>query len=530
MPLRVLHIEDDRNDAELVRAALETDGLEVEIHLVDTPGGFGAALESGAPDVILSDFALPLFDGFSALRMTRARYPEVPFIIVSGTLGEEAAVESVRHGATDYILKQRLARLGTSVRRALAERDERKKRRMAEEALHVSEEQLRHAQKMEAIGRLAGGVAHDFNNILTAIIGHTELAQEHVGVNAAARRSLQEIAAAAQRAASLTRQLLAFSRRQVLNPRPLDLNAVVREMEDMLRRLIGADIDLRIQLDTAIGTVQADPTQIEQILLNLVVNARDAMPDGGVLTIATGDREGAQAAGDLNATLHDRYTTLTVSDTGCGMDEATRSRIFEPFFTTKGLGKGTGLGLAMVHGIVQQSGGIVDVLSRPGEGAAFTVLLPTVEERPHPKPQVEETEPSGSGTETVLVIEDNDLVRELVSQTLKTAGYTVIEAPTRDKAVEACELSRQQGIRIALMLSDVVMPGMSRSAMMEHLDRSQPGMKRLYMSGYFEQSSGGDSASEVGDAFIQKPFTISQLLQKVRAVLDERTGAKTQHS
>jgi len=496
-PLRILHLEDEAHDQELVRATFEAEGLACRIQAVATREAFVAALEKADFDLVLSDYALPSFDGLSALRLTREKSPDVPLIFLSGTLGEEAAIEAVRSGATDYVLKQRMARLVPAVRRAMSEAQTLHTRRQAEESLRrerefssqliessvdgimafsrtfqivawndgmermtgvpkadalgqsaaeyfpflaefggvthlpeaptgsppvardvpfliaatgrkgffdghfsplrdasgavagwlailhditsrrVLEDQFRQAQKMEAVGRLAGGVAHDFNNLLMAILGYGELLRRRLTGQEACLEDLREIEAAAQRAAALTRQLLALSRQQVMNPKVLDLNTVIVEMDKMLRRLIGEDIDLKTVPAAELWRVKADAGQVEQIVMNLVVNARDAMAGGGKLTIETAnvtleaDCIGGQAEFKSGA-----YVMLAVTDTGTGMDAEVRSRIFEPFYTTKPTGEGTGLGLSTVHGIVTQSGGHIEVYSEVGHGTTFKVYFP----------------------------------------------------------------------------------------------------------------------------------------------------------
>src|SRR5437773_582533 len=343
-PLRILHLEDDPNDVELVGATLEADGLDCDRKVTSTREEFVSVLEQGNPDLVLSDFSLPGFDGLSALEIARRRSRDLPFIIVSGTLGEEAAIDSLRCGATDYVLKHRLTRLGPAVRRALGEARERRERKQLEV-------QLRQAQKMEAVGRLAGGVAHDFNNLLNVIMGYGELLLERLAEDDPSRSKIVEIRSAAERAASLTRQLLAFSRKQVIQPRVLDLNLLLAEMEKMLRRLIGEDVELSTRRPLALDRVRADPGQIEQFVMNLVVNARDAMPEGGKLVIEMANVE----LDDAFVRRHPGsrpgpFVMIAVSDTGVGMDAEVQSHLFEPFFTTKEAGKGTGLGLATVYG------------------------------------------------------------------------------------------------------------------------------------------------------------------------------------
>jgi two-component system cell cycle sensor histidine kinase/response regulator CckA len=372
------------------------------------------------------------------------------------------------------------------------------------------EEQLLQSQKMEAIGRLAGGVAHDFNNLLTAIIGYADLLARRVKGTPRLEHNVAEILEAAERAAGLTRQLLAFSRKQVLQPRVLSLNTTVADIENMLRRLIGEDVQLVTRLHERLGHVRADPTQLEQVILNLAVNARDAMPRGGQLTVETGDVE----------LENERYVMLAVSDTGVGMDAETRSRVFEPFFTTKEPGKGTGLGLAMVYGIVAQSGGSIRVHSEPGKGTTFKVLLPRVDDPLAPDPGPAER-PAEGGSETLLVAEDEDGVRSLICEILRELGYHVLEAPRPEVAIKTM---RDGAPPVHLLLTDVVMPDMDGRQLAEKLTILQPGLRVLYMSGYTGEAIAEHGVLEHGTHFLQKPFTPDALARKVREVLDQRAG------
>jgi PAS domain S-box-containing protein len=380
------------------------------------------------------------------------------------------------------------------------------------------EEQFRQSQKMEAVGRLAGGVAHDFNNLLTIILGYCQLALDQLRPDDTLRRPVGEIQKAGERAAALTRRLLAFSRRQALDPQVLDLNSVVVNTEKMLRRLIGEDIDLIISEGPALGSVKADPTQIEQVLMNLAVNARDAMPRGGKLIIGTADVELDQAyARNHIAVRPGPYVMLAVSDTGTGMDPVTVSHIFEPFFTTKEQGKGTGLGLATVFGIVKQSGGNIWVYSEPGHGTTFKIYLPRVEEVAVASQLAVPTAPPPRGTETILLVEDDDGVRSLVRGVLQTAGYKVLEASRPVEALVTCQTYTGP---IHLLFTDVVMPQMSGRDLAERLKLLSPETKVLYMSGFTGEAIVHHGVLERGVSFIQKPSTPDLLVRKVREVLD----------
>ena len=381
------------------------------------------------------------------------------------------------------------------------------------------ERQLRQATKMEAVGRLAGGVAHDFNNLLTAITGYTELLLDDLAPEDPRRQDVEEIRKAADRAAALTRQLLAFSRRQVLQPKVLDLNVVVRSAEKLLRRVIGEQIRLELELEPTLRAVKADPNQLEQVIVNLAVNARDAMPEGGTLTIATAAvvlEPSATATHGIPAT--GPFVQLTVRDTGHGMDAEVKQSIFEPFFTTKDTGKGTGLGLATVYGIVKQSGGFVWVESEPGRGATFRVCLPPTDQPIEPNTEQGSADVVARGTEVVLVAEDEDAVRNVARQTLTRRGYTVLEAAGGQAALHA---AAGHGGRIDLLLTDVVMPGMNGKQLADALTALRPGTRVLFMSGYTDDAIVRQGMLEPGIAFLQKPFTPDRLAQRVREVLDQ---------
>ena len=383
------------------------------------------------------------------------------------------------------------------------------------EALRVGEEQLRQSQKMEAIGRLAGGIAHDFNNMLTVILTQSTLLVRRTQLDERTRGPLTEITHAANRAATLTRQLLAFSRQQVLQPRTLDLNMIVREMEQMLRSLVGESIALETSLQPGLGFVFADPGQMEQVILNLVVNARDAMPRGGQLVIATCDVVIAQGAPSIGALQPGAYELLTVTDTGIGMSADTQSRIFEPFFTTKERGHGTGLGLATAYGIVRQTDGDVHVSSEPGKGTSFRIYVPRA--APASTPSLR---PSGAhaigGPETLLLVEDEPLVREAARTVLAGAGFTVLVA--RD-AAEALQICRDHPATIHALVTDVVMPGMSGPRLAERAAVMRPEMRVLFVSGYTDDAVVRHGAGE-SVAFLNKPFLPDALVRKLREVLD----------
>jgi two-component system, cell cycle sensor histidine kinase and response regulator CckA len=379
------------------------------------------------------------------------------------------------------------------------------------------EEQLYLSQKLEAIGRLSGGVAHDFNNLLGVIIGYSEALQQHIAQDDPFREAVDEIQNAGKRAASLTQQLLAFSRKQVLEPKVLDLKTVVVEVEKMLRRLIGEDIDLTIILPRKLGMIRADRGQIEQVLMNLAVNARDAMPRGGRLTIEAADAElGTAHVNRFRYVTPGRYVMLKVSDTGCGMDATLQAHIFEPFFTTKEKGKGTGLGLATVYGVIKQSGGYIWVDSEPGKGATFRVYLPEVQEPADTIPEEKIPVKLACGTRTILLVEDEPSLRKLARTILREAGYTVLEA---SDAIQAMEIAKETSSAIDLLLTDVVMPGMSGRALADELSPLRPEMRVLYMSGYTDGAIADHGVLESGISVLHKPFTRDELMRRVEEVL-----------
>jgi two-component system, cell cycle sensor histidine kinase and response regulator CckA len=391
-------------------------------------------------------------------------------------------------------------------------------RKKSEEEKRRLQEQLVQAQKMEAVGQLAGGIAHDFNNLLTAITGYSELLLGELPPEDLRRSHAEEIRKAGERAASLTQQLLAFSRRQVLEPKVLDVNVVVSDIERMLRRLIGEHIELKTRKTPDVWKVKADPGQIEQAILNLVLNARDAMPSGGTLAIETSNAELDQEFARSHVpTQPGSYVMVAVSDTGVGISDDVKARLFEPFFTTKERGKGTGLGLSTTYGIIKQSGGYLWCDSEVGRGTTFQVLLPRVEEPVSEVVERKTPPPIHPGDETVLLVEDEPEVRSLVQRILKTQGYTVVTAANPD---EALAIAREFRGPIQLMVTDVVMPGMSGLQLAERLNPTRPDMKVLFVSGYTNDAIGHQGVLDPGTAFLQKPFTPNALARKVREVLE----------
>jgi PAS domain S-box-containing protein len=625
-PITVLLVEDNPGDARLILELLgEVQAQAFDLERVDRLDEAIARLARTGVDVVLLDLGLPDSQGLDTFIRARREAPNEPIVVISGLDDERVALEAVRSGAQDYLVKGRIE--GQLLARVLRYAIERKRGEEAlrareahyrtilenigdgvlitdrqgryldvnpracevtgyprEELLRLNttdtylpeeragvlprlaeiarsgsasyersllrkdgavitvdvnaralpagnllatlrdvtdrkrlEEQLRQAQKMEAVGRLAGGVAHDFNNVLTAIFGYADLLTEEFPAGSPARQDLEEIRKAATRASALTRQLLAFSRQQVLAPVVLSVNDLVEDVDKMLRRLLGEDVELRVTLARDAGNARADPGQLQQVIMNLVVNARDAMPTGGKLLIETADAELTEQYAELHQqVIPGPYVMLAVSDTGVGMDAQTKARIFEPFFTTKEKGKGTGLGLSTVYGIVKQSGGYIWVYSESGHGTTFKVYLPRVDAPAEPQAPPREAT-TLTGTETILLAEDDEILRPLTKGLLAKLGYTVLDAESAEQALAVA--GARQGL-IHLLVADVVMPGGSGRELARRLAQSRPETRVLYVSGYTDDAIVHHGMLEPGLNFLQKPFTPAALARKVREVLD----------
>ncbi len=512
--LRVLFVEDSADDVELVRLELARHGFTVQTRTAETRSDFINAIKEGTLDVVLSDHSMKGFSSLDALRLLRDHDSDIPFIIVSGTIGEDSAVEAMRAGAHDYVLKHNLRRLGPAVERELREAANRRMQRSTQAALVASEQRLRHAQRMEAVGRLAGGIAHDFNNLLTVILGFSEFLIEQLPPDQATHRDATEIRTAAQRATRLTKQLLAFSRQQVLERKVIDLVSATSELQPMIDRLIGEDVQFRFNHAEPPQLVLIDPGQYEQIVMNLVINARDAMPSGGRLTVFL-DRTWLHSAHAAELEVAPgEYVMLGVSDTGEGIEAETLEHIFEPFFTTKAPGRGTGIGLSTVFGIVHQSGGAIDVNSVVKQGTTFRVYFPLSDAAAADAVEAAKPQPSSAErVRTILLAEDEDGVRAFLEAALVRAGHRVIATPT---GTEALELVGRSEETIDLLIADVVMPGLSGPEVADKLRQRQPGLRTLFLSGYSSHASLPDRVITDPGAFLQKPFSADALLAKVR--------------
>ena len=518
--LRVLVVEDSEDDTMIMLRELRREGYEVEHQRVELAASMREALAQDSWDIIICDHALPGFDPIAALKIAQESERDLPFIVVSGKIGEEMAVEGMRAGAADYIMKDRLKRLGPAIARELQSAEERQRKREADEERVNLEEQLRQAQKMEAVGQLAGGIAHDFNNLLTVIVSYSTVLLKEISSDNPWHSDVSEIKNSGERAAVLTRQLLAFSRKQILKPKVIDLGQIVAGMESVVSRLISENIELQFRIDPQLHKIKADASQLEQIIINLAVNAQDAIPEAGkivirVRNVALDDHAGAKL-GDLPG---GDYLMLSVSDNGTGMDEETQSHIFEPFYTTKKVGKGTGLGLSSVFGIAKQSGGGVEVKSQPGRGSDFHIYFPSVDDLELDGTGAQPDSHTGSleGSETVLLVEDEKVILNLLTRSLEGLGYTLLVA---HQGKEALLIAEQHEGRIDMLVTDIVMPQMGGYELAERLVPLHPGMSVLFTTGYDEEMMSDQAMADPQRQFIQKPFVAQDIARRIREVLD----------
>jgi two-component system, cell cycle sensor histidine kinase and response regulator CckA len=528
-PLHILHLEDNPNDAKLVQSTLEAGGIPCTTTCVQTRDDLISALERGGIDLILSDFSLAAFDGLSAAELVRTRWAAIPLIIVSGTPGEEGAIDSFKSGATDYVLKEHLSRLVPAVRRALQEVEAVAKFRKLE--AHLIE-----SQKMEAIGRLSSGMAHDFNNILAVIVGYNDLVTSGLGQESPLRKYTEEIRQASNRAAGLTRQLLVFSRKQLVQPSVIDPNDAVKELHKLLRRLIDERISIAIVPGIETGRVKVDSGYIVQVLLNLVFNARDAMPDGGKLTIETKNVTLDKGYADAHpGTIPGRYVALSVTDTGTGMTEEVKARLFEAFFTTKP--SGTGLGLATCRTIVQQAGGHIDVDSEIGKGCTVRIYLPRVEQALDPVSAAIRTGPSPRGKEAIrvknvpplpgksvqriLVVDDDISIRQLSTEMLIRSGYEVDAA-----ADGAAGWKALQGKPYDLLITDNFMPKVTGIEMVKKLHAAGMKLPVIMATAMLPQEEFVLHPWLQAVTTLLKPFRAVELLAAVQKILAAGDGVR----
>ncbi len=507
---RILLLEDSPQDAEFVRRELQRGGVVFNLCRVDTEEAFVDKLEKFGPDLVIADYLLPSFDGLRALALVRERSPNLPFILVSGYIGEERAAEALRSGATDFLLKHNLGnRLALAVRRAMREFEEYAERKRAEEM-------LQQAQKMEVIGQLTGGLAHDFNNLLAVVIGNLDLLEKELGANPKARELAELALKASLRGADLTRKLLAFSRRQTLSPKVIDLNETVSGTTTLLRRTLGETIEVELKLAEGLWPTLADPAQVESALTNLAINARDAMEKGGTLTIETANKHlDEHYAAENPEIVPGDYAMLAVTDTGTGIPPEVLGRVFEPFFTTKGAGKGTGLGLSMVYGFVKQSGGHVKIYSEAGYGTTVRLYLPRSQEAiaqlPAPVPAA-----GVPRSATILVVEDNPDVRNVVVKQLLALGHRVEQA---DNAAAALALLKENG-SIDLLFTDIVLPGgVAGTDLALEAKKLRPGIKVLLTSGFAEAAMQNAAEFPEGLELLSKPYRQVDLARKILHVL-----------
>lgn len=519
VPIRVLLVEDSEEDADLIILELKRGGFDPRYRRVDCADVMVSALEEEPWDLVLSDFSMPRFSVPEALALLQQKGLDVPFVIVSATIGEEAAVEAMRAGAHDYILKHRLGRLVPAIRRELRESAVRSERR------HL-EEQLRHAQKLESLGLLAGGVAHDFNNLLTGILGNASLVQEIVEADETVHGMLQDIIRASERAADLTRQLLAYAGKGKFVVAPVEVSGLVRDISELIRSSVPRTVELKLQLHSGLPPTEGDASQIQQLVMNLILNAVEATGERpGVVKVNTAIREikTGDPVGHFRPEppLPGTYIMVQVTDDGCGMGEIVKSQIFDPFFTTKFTGRG--LGLAAALGIVRGHRGAIGVDSSEGAGSTFTVLLPAAGLAFAPAPSDAGAVPEHgvqSSLGAILIIDDEDVVRRTARAALEHFGYTVFEAGDgRDGA----DLFSRLHDRVSAVLLDLTMPHMDGHDVWNYVRRVRPDMKVIISSGFEEADAMKHFAEDPALLFIKKPYTASALVRTIRIALDRRS-------
>jgi two-component system cell cycle sensor histidine kinase/response regulator CckA len=509
--LNILHIEDSKEDSELINELLQGHGFQCHITRVETRPEVFDALEKNNFDLILADCKLPDFSGLRALEIAHALKPETPFVFVSGTIGEETAIESLRNGATDYVLKDRLSRLVPAVRRALAEAEERTMCRQLQQ-------RLREAGRLEAISTLSNGIAHDFNNILTIILGHASLlTMEHENPDRVLEIS-GTISEAALRGSEIVQQLLAFARKSDGHVSPLDLNRYIQAHLESLRERLPSDIDLSFDATKDLPNVLADSGQLDRILLNLITNSVDAMTDGGHVTLSTRLVSASDLPDVLPELASENYVCLTVSDTGKGIDSTTREHVFEPFFTTKDRGRGTGLGLPVVYGLMQAHHGYVDVKSEIGKGTSISLFFPVPRQTTvSPPPVAHQSNPALNGSETILVVEDEEDVSFFLETILQSHGYHVLCAGDAEQALELFQKHRGE---VQLVFSDIGLPKVDGITLCEKLRMLKPSIPLIVASGYPTKEFKERLNQLKPQAFLSKPYNTHDILQTIRKALN----------
>jgi two-component system cell cycle sensor histidine kinase/response regulator CckA len=522
IPLRVLIVEDSEDDTLLLVHALKQGGYKPVFERVETPEAMDSLLSQKEWDIIIADYSMPRFSAPEALETLKSKQMDIPFIIVSGAIGEEMAVSAMKAGAHDFVMKDNFARLIPAIARELREAKNRQQRRLAEEEKNKMKAQLLQAQKMEAIGRLTGGVAHDFNNLLTAIRGYSDMALLQSTPDSAIYKDLTEIQSAAERAMNLTRQLLLFSRRQPMKFISLDLNKTIEDLLGILHRLIGEDIEVHYDLVPDTLSVYADQVSVEQMIVNLMVNAKDAMPEGGKITIRTEKiKLNDQAVQDMPEGRPGQFIRFSVIDTGIGMDPEIQEHIFEPFFSTKEFGKGSGLGLSVVYGIIQEHKGWIRVVSEVHKGSTFEIYLPYFPEQPRIENEsireISLDKYQGKG-ERILLIEDEDDLRRFTERALNRCGYVVYAAADHK---EAMNIFKKEKGQFQLIFSDVVLPDINGIKLAEKFLSLNPDIQVLLTSGYIDQKAQWQLIKDKGYPFLQKPYTMIHLLTAIRKAIEK---------